>query len=35
LVAASHSDPEAFAVFYRRYERLVAGGWSASAGGPA
>src|SRR5690348_16478632 len=25
LLAASHSDPDAFAVFYRRYERLVAG----------
>jgi RNA polymerase sigma factor (sigma-70 family) len=25
LLATSHSDPEAFAVFYRRYERLVAG----------
>jgi DNA-directed RNA polymerase specialized sigma24 family protein len=25
LLAACHSDPDAFAVFYRRYERLVAG----------
>jgi DNA-directed RNA polymerase specialized sigma24 family protein len=25
LLAACHSDPDAFAVFYHRYERLVAG----------
>ena len=34
LLATCHSDPDAFAVFYRRYERLVAGWLVRQCGRP-